>query len=269
MAHDALTFVDASQTTSEVLKKVKDADGFRLPTAPAGLPTALGAAAMAASTSVTIATDDARIGPVNETAPATDTASSGLNGRLQRIAQRITSLIALLPTALGASGGLKTDGAGYSSSVSITRTNDTNAYTANDVIGAATGSTQVQTFANIGPSGGGEVIITTVQLEIDITAVVSGMTSFNLHFYSATAPSAYGDNAAWDLGAGDRATYITTISLGTPADIGSTLMITTDNVNRQITVPSGGSLYAYLVTVGAWTPAASSVFKITLKSVGV
>lgn len=41
------------------------------------------------------------IGNVNETAPASDTASSGLNGRLQRIAQRITSLIALLPTSLG------------------------------------------------------------------------------------------------------------------------------------------------------------------------
>lgn len=33
------------------------------------------------------------VGAVNETAPATDTASSGLNGRLQRIAQRITALI--------------------------------------------------------------------------------------------------------------------------------------------------------------------------------
>ncbi len=42
-----------------------------------------------------------RIGTVTETAPASDTASSGLNGRLQRIAQRITSLIALLPAALG------------------------------------------------------------------------------------------------------------------------------------------------------------------------
>lgn len=49
------------------------------------------------------------IGIVTETAPATDTASSGLNGRLQRIAQRLTSLIALLPAALGASGGLKTE----------------------------------------------------------------------------------------------------------------------------------------------------------------
>jgi hypothetical protein len=43
----------------------------------------------------------APVGAVGETAPASDTASSGLNGRLQRIAQRITSLIALLPASLG------------------------------------------------------------------------------------------------------------------------------------------------------------------------
>lgn len=43
---------------------------------------------------------DTKVGALTETAPATDTASSGLNGRLQRIAQRLTSLIALLPAAL-------------------------------------------------------------------------------------------------------------------------------------------------------------------------
>src|SRR4051794_24751404 len=51
-----------------------------------------------------------RLGALPETEPASDTASSGLNGRLQRIAQRLASLIALLPTALGAGGGLKVDG---------------------------------------------------------------------------------------------------------------------------------------------------------------
>jgi hypothetical protein len=40
-------------------------------------------------------------GALGETAPASDTASSGLNGRLQRIAQRLTSLIALVPASLG------------------------------------------------------------------------------------------------------------------------------------------------------------------------
>lgn len=46
-------------------------------------------------------TQIAQLGSLTETAPATDTASSGLNGRLQRITQRITSLISLFPTSLG------------------------------------------------------------------------------------------------------------------------------------------------------------------------
>lgn len=62
----------------------------------------LGSGSAATSVSVTDSTEDvARIGVVTETAPATDTASSGLNGRLQRIAQRLTSLIALVPASLG------------------------------------------------------------------------------------------------------------------------------------------------------------------------
>lgn len=54
-----------------------------------------------AATSANQTAQSTLFGAVTETAPASDTASSGLNGRLQRIAQRITSLIALLPTALG------------------------------------------------------------------------------------------------------------------------------------------------------------------------
>lgn len=68
----------------------------------AKLPAGLGSAAAAASLAVTASTEDvARTGIITETAPATDTASSGLNGRLQRIAQRVTSLIALIPASLG------------------------------------------------------------------------------------------------------------------------------------------------------------------------
>lgn len=50
---------------------------------------------------VSIADGNPPIGSVTETAPATDIASSGLNGRLQRIAQRLTTMIASLPAALG------------------------------------------------------------------------------------------------------------------------------------------------------------------------
>lgn len=61
----------------------------------------VGGGVEAAALRVTLPTDGtgvvsaALLGAVTETAPATDTASSGLNGRLQRIAQRLTSLIAL------------------------------------------------------------------------------------------------------------------------------------------------------------------------------
>jgi len=160
-------------------------------------------------------------------------------------------------------------GTGFRSAVSLTRTNDTNLYAANDVIGAATGSTAALTFSGIAPAAGGEVIITKALLEIDIAAVVSGMTSFRLYLYNVTPPSALGDNAAWDLPSGDRASFLDYIDLGTPVDLGSTLYVQTLQVNNQITVPSGGALFGYLVTLGTWTPAASTVFKITLKSVGV
>lgn len=43
-------------------------------------------------------TTNLRIGDVTETPPATDTASSGLNGRLQRLAQRLSTLIGLAAT---------------------------------------------------------------------------------------------------------------------------------------------------------------------------
>lgn len=61
------------------------------------LPLPTGASTLAEQQTQTTA-----IGSLTEAAPATDTASSGLNGRLQRIAQRLTSLIALFPTSLGA-----------------------------------------------------------------------------------------------------------------------------------------------------------------------
>jgi len=82
------TFFQATQPVS--------ATTLPLPTG-ASTETTLGLVAKDA----TLVAEGVLIGAVTETAPVSDTASSGLNGRLQRIAQRISSLIALLPTALG------------------------------------------------------------------------------------------------------------------------------------------------------------------------
>jgi len=163
----------------------------------------------------------------------------------------------------GASGGA------YTSTVDLTRTSDTNAYTGNDVVGAATGSTAALTFAGIGPAAGGSVFVTTARFEVDVSAVPSGMTSFRLYLYNATPPSALGDNAAWDLPSGDRAAFLGYVDLGAPVDLGATLYVETLQINKQVVVPFGGALYGYLVTNGGYTPASGTVFKLVLHSVGI
>lgn len=69
-----------------------------------------------------LSTIASNIGTTNETVAASDTATSGLNGLFKRFLQRITTLIGLLPTALGAGGGLKVDGSGTALPVSGTVT---------------------------------------------------------------------------------------------------------------------------------------------------
>lgn len=98
----------ASDTASSGLNGRLQRVAQRLTSLIALVPASLGAKAASASLAVTLATDDvtlARLGTVTETAPASDTASSGLNGRLQRIAQRLASLIAQLPATLGQKAG--------------------------------------------------------------------------------------------------------------------------------------------------------------------
>jgi hypothetical protein len=155
------------------------------------------------------------------------------------------------------------------STVTLTRTADTNAYTAGDVLGAATGATAALTFSNVGSAGGGEAMITTVQLEIDKTSIPSGMTSFRLYLYNVTPPSALGDNAAWDIPSGDRASFLGYVDLGAPVDLGSTLYVETTQVNKQVSVPPTGSLFGYLVTNGGYTPASADVHVITLHAMAV
>ncbi len=153
----------------------------------------------------------------------------------------------------------------FSAAVTLTRTADTNAYIANDVIGAATGSTAALTFPTMGPTGK-EVFITSAALTVNIAAVVSGMTSFRLYLYNVTPPSALGDNAPFDLPAGDREAYLGYVDLGSPVDLGSTLYVETNGIQKQVKLAES-RLYGYLVTAGAWTPAASTVFVVTLHTV--
>jgi hypothetical protein len=251
-------------------------------------------------------TQASEIGSLTETAPATDTASSGLNGRLQRVAQRVTSLIALLPASLGTktaanslpvtlssdgvfavSSGTTTDAlatdsssawsniallkgilqklltptpTGHGANVTITRPATTPTYSAGQLIGDVGGSA-IFTFANMGKAGG-EVMITSIELEIDVAAVNSGMTGFNVRLYNAS-PTAAADAATWDIVSGDRGKYLGKVALATPIDEGSTLFGDNDGINKQITLAST-SLFVEMQTVGSYAATASAVYRLTI-----
>jgi len=150
----------------------------------------------------------------------------------------------------------------FNAATTITRPANTTAYSAGDVVGGAI------TFANMGTSGG-RIMLTSSQLELDIAAIPTGMTSFFVALYSVTPPSALADNAAWDLPSGDRASFLGIVQLGTPVDLGSTLYVEQNIINKQIKL-AGTSAFGYLVTATGYTPAANSeVYVCSLHSVGV
>ena len=148
---------------------------------------------------------------------------------------------------------------GKAAFATFTRPANQDAYSAFDVVGAALAAI---TFTGVG--GAGEWTIVSSELRIDIAAVPSGMTSFNLHLYNVTPPSGLANNDAFALSAPDAAVYLGSFSLGTPVDQGPLLYINTNNINKQITLASA-NVYGYLQTVGGFTPAANSeVYNITL-----
>lgn len=109
---DAVVAAGAAGTVSAKLRRLTtDLDANKTSVASIDTKTpAVGQTTKSASSPVVLASDDdiqAKLGIVTETAPATDTASSGLNGRLQRIAQRLTTLLAVFPTTIDTNSGAK------------------------------------------------------------------------------------------------------------------------------------------------------------------
>jgi hypothetical protein len=161
---------------------------------------------------------------------------------------------ALYVEQLNSSGG---SGTAHGRTVTITRPANTTPYTALDVIGDTNGSAIFE-FTNMGKAGG-EIMITSVEVEVDVVAIPSGMTSFNLRLYNAS-PTAIVDNAAWDLPVADRGKYIGKIATSNVVDEINTLFCDNDQVNKQVTLVTT-SLFVQLQTVGGFTPSANSTVK--------
>ena len=157
---------------------------------------------------------------------------------------------------------------GYKSTVALTRTADANAYASGDVVGNANGC--VLAFTEMGPPDS-NIMFTSIDMRMDLSSVPTNMGSFRLHMYSATPPSALADNAVWDLPSGDRAAYLGYLDLGTPVDVGATLFIQNDGVNRQVQL-TGSTLYCYLVvntTTSTVALGSAAAMSITLRSVSL
>lgn len=131
-------------------------------------------------------------------------------------------------------------------SASATFTPAASAHTAPAVVGGA------QQFSLAAPSGG-RIKINSVSLEIDGGTLET--TTWSLYLYSVTPPSAIADAAAFDIPAGDRASFLAKIPIAQVVDEGSTLYIEASNIGRQIKL-AGTSVFGYLVNATTLTPAA-------------
>lgn len=235
------------------------------------LPAALGGTTAANSLPVVLSSDGpfaTQTGSITETAPGTDTASSGLNGRLQRIAQRLTSIIALLPTALGANGGLKIEGVASGTAVpvsgtftstppvqtSVTPTISAAVYAPGDVMGAA------QTHSPSGLGSGGTASL------IHVAVKDKGLQNAPLELWVfdqalGTTPNA--DNGVWNPADADLDKLKAVIDLG-GYHTGSLNSMAEWEGSRTIK-SAATSFVCYLVTRGTPTPASTSDLIVELE----
>lgn len=166
------------------------------------------------------------IGAVNETAPANDTASAGLNGRLQRIAQRLTSLIALLPTSIGQ----KTK----AGSLAVTLASDEDAINIGDIAGTVTLPTGAATSAKqdtiIGHVDGIEALLTTIDGD---TGTVAGAVAGTEMQVDVVAALPAGTNTIGNVNIAEKTLAFAT---GTAASSGDNTIIAAPGSGQQIKI---------------------------------
>lgn len=81
-------------------------------------------------------------------------------------------------------------------------------------------------------------------------------TAWRLYLYSVTPPSALADAATFDLPTGDIASFLGYVDIAQVVDLGSTLYVQSDNLNKPIRPAGGRNAFGYLVNQTTLTPAA-------------
>lgn len=235
------------------------------PVSAASLPLPTGASTDITLAGVLTTSDfDTKAGSLTETAPATDTASSGLNGRLQRIAQRITSFIALFPAALTTgAGALKTGRIIATPSSTLTRPADTTAYAVGDLIGSSTtaGSVVVPSFTAT-PTSAGAGTIWRFRLFSNKTSGM-GAVVFKIDLWTTAPTFTNGDNGAYAVATG-AAVWLgsVTIALTQAADGAYGVAIPDVGQGVNFALASGTTIFWSMQTNTVFTPASSQTFTL-------
>ena len=143
-------------------------------------------------------------------------------------------------------------GLAYESTATITRAANTTAYTATapnfDVYGS------LFELQNIGEAGKG-IFLSYFEISLNLSAVPAGMTSFAVHLYS-TAPTTIADNSIWTIGSDVLDPIGFDVFMGI-AKGGNRVVGAVRGLN-QLFILTSTSLWGYLVTASAFTPAANS-----------
>lgn len=192
-------------------------------------------------------------------------ALSSLIGEVQAnpTANTLLDRLKTIATALGSTLAVNQVSAAADISQTFTRQNNTTAYAAGAVVGAAAAAMQ---FAGLGKAGGASLMLVSAQLEADVATAPA--TAFRMHLYSATPPSAPADAAAFSVTSADRSVYLGYIDIPAPTGLGATALTEVNNIGKQMKV-TGADVYGVLQAVSAYTPTAQAVYKITLHRVEV
>lgn len=229
-----------------------------------------------ASAANQVITND-RLGALDEQAAGGDTTPSGINGRLQRIAQRLTSLIDRLPVSLGpkASAGAlavvpATDAVhitgGITANVAgaFNRPANTTAYDVGDLVADSTVAGAVNPISlSIVRVAGGSGIIRRVRLRKSGTSLANA--AFRVHLFDSVPTVTNGDNSAFVpsnvagyLGSAD-VTMTQAFSDGAwgSSDAGF--------IDLNVQIDAGTLAYALIEARAAYTPVSAETYTVSLE----
>jgi len=186
----------------------------------------------------------------------------------------LDQIVALLPAALAANGGLKIEGvasgvavptSGYqvTCSTDITRPGDTTAYTANDTWADSTSAPTTGGFTLTGAAraSGGSGLITDIYF---LSSAVPGtLLQAEMHIFDSAA-TAVNDNAAWNLSDADAKLRIAIVPFALVADANNSYYHA-QNLNIGFTCVGSANLRYLIKVKNAYTPISGEVLTVRAK----